>query len=174
MREFIRHLDKQIEIEEDWKKNIATGALALGLLTGGTNADAAAHHKKQHIVAHKNYSEQEIIRAIAGEAGGSGYDAMLAVASALRNRQKGGEYKHNILKGVAGLNAKHLDTDPKSVFLSAKKAWDESSKIDTVAGATLWGNASDIKKWKANPKLMNLNLLKMTKEVGGNYFFRYK
>ena len=89
-------------------------------------------------------------------------------------RQKGGEYKHNILKGIEGLHAQHLLHDPKSVFVNAKRAWDESATHNTVPGATIFGYGPDIEKWKANPRLMDMSKLQLVKEVGGNYFFKYK
>lgn len=72
------------------------------------------------------------IRAIIGEASNQGYTGMLAVACAIRNR--------GTLKGVYGLNAKHIDNEPQWVFILAEKAWQESSKKDLTNGATMWEN----------------------------------
>lgn len=72
------------------------------------------------------------IRAIIGEASNQGYEGMRAVASALRNR--------GTLKGVYGLNAKHINREPKKTWELARRAWAESAKVDVVGGSTHWDN----------------------------------
>jgi spore germination cell wall hydrolase CwlJ-like protein len=72
------------------------------------------------------------IKAIIGEASNQGYRGMLAVACAIRNR--------GTLKGVYGVNAKHIYKEPKWVWDLAKKAWAESKNIDITNGATHWEN----------------------------------
>lgn len=76
--------------------------------------------------------EDQAVRAIIGEASDQGYQGMLAVACAIRNRGH--------LKGVYGLNAKHVDREPEWVWERARKAWRESEKIDVVFGADHWEN----------------------------------
>lgn len=79
------------------------------------------------------------VRAIIGEAENQGYEGMLAVAYAIRNR--------GTLKGVYGVHAKrvreHLYSD--QVEDMAIKAWAEAScgLNDITHGATGWGNAKD-------------------------------
>ena len=70
------------------------------------------------------------IRAIIGEASNQGYQGMLAVACGIRNR--------GTLKGVYGLNAKHIDNEPQWVWDLARKAWEKSAHKDIVKGATHW------------------------------------
>lgn len=72
------------------------------------------------------------IRAIIGEASDQGYTGMLAVACAIRNR--------GTLKGVYGLHAQHVNTEPQWVFDLAKKAWLQSESLDITSGATHWEN----------------------------------
>lgn len=80
------------------------------------------------------------VRAIIGEAGNQGYHGMLALASALRNR--------GTLKGVYGVNAKHIDREPQWVFDQAKKAWIES-KSNRIHSGDHWGSKICDKNWIA-------------------------
>jgi len=72
------------------------------------------------------------IRAIIGEASNQGSQGMLAVACGIRNR--------GTLKGVYGLNAKHVDNEPQWVWDLARKAWEKSAHKDIVREATHWEN----------------------------------
>lgn len=83
-------------------------------------------------------SEEKAIRAIIGEAAGEEYQGMLALACGLRNR--------GTLKGVYGLNAKHIDKEPGWVWDLAKKAWKESEYNRIHAGGH-WGSKICDKKW---------------------------
>lgn len=82
--------------------------------------------------AQASINESQAIRAIIGEASNQGYDGMLAVACAIKNR--------GTLKGVYGVNAKHIDKQPKWVWDLARKAWKESKVCDVTKGATHWEN----------------------------------
>ena len=80
------------------------------------------------------------IRAIIGEASGEGSRGMLAVSYAIRNR--------GTLKGVYGVNAKHVDKQPAWVWQMAKDAWQLSGKYpksDPTKGATHW-ESTDFKE----------------------------
>lgn len=85
-----------------------------------------------HISAASGLDSSLAVRAIIGEASGEGYQGMLAVACAIRNR--------GTLKGVYGVNAKHVDSQPAYVWEMARKAWYESEKEDVTGGATHWEN----------------------------------
>lgn len=78
------------------------------------------------------YTNQEAIRAIIGEASNQGETGMLKIASAIRNR--------GTLKGVYGLNSKHIDKEPQWVWDIARKAWEASLYKDYSNGATHWHN----------------------------------
>lgn len=78
------------------------------------------------------FTENDAVRAIIGEASGQGYQGMLAVACAIRNR--------GTLKGVYGLKAKHVDRQPRWVWVKARKAWKEAKRRDITRGATHWHN----------------------------------
>lgn len=72
----------------------------------------------------------QAIRGIIGEASDQGERGMLAVACAIRNR--------GTLKGVYGVNAKHVDKQPKWVWDRAEKVWEQSATIDITNGSTHW------------------------------------
>jgi spore germination cell wall hydrolase CwlJ-like protein len=75
--------------------------------------------------------EKDAVRAIVGEASNQGYKGMLAIAVGIRNR--------GTLQGVYGLNAKHVDKQPKWVWDQARKAWKES-KTNRIHTGTHWEN----------------------------------
>lgn len=101
--------------------------------------------------------EAKAVRAILGEAGGTGFKGMMAVASALRNR--------GTFHGVYGLNNPVVDQQPAWAWKQARRAWLASQKRDTVRGANHWGNAQDVAKG-------TFTGMQFTVAVGGNYFFR--
>ena len=75
--------------------------------------------------------ESQAIRAIIGEASDQGFQGMLAIACGIRNR--------GTLKGVYGLNAKHVDNEPQWVWRLAKKAW-KKSEHNRIHPGTNWEN----------------------------------
>ena len=79
------------------------------------------------------------IRAIIGEASGEGYEGMLCVAAAIRNRGH--------LRGVYGVNAKHVDNEPPWVWRLAVIAWNESETNDPTDGADHWGSIIVDRDW---------------------------
>jgi len=91
---------------------------------------------------------KDAIRAIIGEASNQGYRGMLIVACAIRNR--------GTLKGVYGLNAKHVDAEPRTVWDTARCAWKASTHFDYSYGATLWASKICDKRWlhelETNPR----------------------
>ena len=101
--------------------------------------------------------EVKAVRAILGEAGGTGFKGMLAVACALRHR--------GTFHGVYGLNNPVVDRQPARAWKLARRAWLASQKRDTVDGANHWGNAQDVAKG-------TFIGMQFTVAVGGNYFFR--
>lgn len=78
----------------------------------------------------EDFTDTQAIQCIVGEASNQGYQGMLAIACAIRNR--------DTLKGVYGLNAKHKE--PQWVYDMAQKAWKESKNKDIANGATNWEN----------------------------------
>jgi len=72
------------------------------------------------------------IKAIMGEASNQGFDGMVAVGEAIRNR--------GTLKGVYGVNAKHIYKEPDWVWNQARKAWEVSKTSNLVKKADHWEN----------------------------------
>ena len=64
---------------------------------------------------------KKYVDSIVGEAGGEGYEGMLAVASAIRNRMKVPYYKKDPLRGVFGKNASHIKKEKSEVLLLHEK-----------------------------------------------------
>jgi len=77
------------------------------------------------------------VSCIMGEARGEGYEGMLMLAGALRNR--------GTTHGVYGCRAKFAE--PSWVWDLARKAWNESAHTDTSKGADHWGSLLVDKKW---------------------------
>lgn len=162
--------------ELNWGK-MAGGAMLAGALITGTPDIATAKTHHHHHYAVKNYTENDYIRAIVGEASSEGYPGMLAIACAIRNKIKDSEYKYDPLHGVYGKNAGHIDKETAATFDMAKKAWDDSKTRDTTGGAIIWGNNSDVKKWKdealKNSKFW-FNNVEETMTLEGHAFFKVK
>lgn len=74
------------------------------------------------------------VKAIMGEASNQGYEGMVAVGEAIRNR--------GTLKGVYGVKAKHIYKEPAWVWNQAEKAWRESAGSNLVKGADHWENTT--------------------------------
>ena len=81
----------------------------------------------------------EIVKCILGEARGEGYDGMVAIAEAIRNR--------GTLRGVYGCRA--VFNEPKWVWDLGRKAWEESEHTQIVKGADHWGSTKVDGKWIA-------------------------
>lgn len=102
--------------------------------------------------------KDQVIRAIIGEASGEGERGMLAVACGIRNRGS--------LKGVYGVKAKHVDSQPQWVWDRAEKVWEQSATIDIVDGADHWENvkAFGVPYWAKS--------LTKTVKIGNHQFYK--
>jgi spore germination cell wall hydrolase CwlJ-like protein len=98
------------------------------------------------------------VRAIIGEASGEGYQGMLAVAGVIRNRGH--------LRGIYGVNAKHVDREPAYVWRMAEKAWRQSATNDITRGATHFENvkAFGTPRWSRT--------MTITTNIGRHTFFK--
>jgi hypothetical protein len=78
--------------------------------------------------------QEKVILSIVGEAENQGYQGMLAVACAIRNR--------GTLKGVYGLRSPRVKNHKYSqaTYNLALKAWKQSALKDITNGATHWEN----------------------------------
>lgn len=79
-----------------------------------------------------NVSDKLAVMAIMGEASNQGFEGMVAVGEAIRNRGS--------LKGVYGVKSKHIYRDSRYVWDSARKAWQASKTSNLVKGADHWEN----------------------------------
>ena len=109
-----------------------------------------------------NKADLPYVRAIVGEALPD-YSSMYAIACAIRNR--------GTLKGVYGVNAKHLQTTDDDTFLKAETAWRMSLiNEDVVKGATHWLSDYDLKHSK--PSLIAFRKkMKETAYIGQTHFY---
>lgn len=109
------------------------------------------------------YTDQEAVKTIIGEAENQGYNGMLAVAGAIRNR--------GTLHGCYGLHAprviKHLYS--KAIYLKALKAWHDSKEVDESNGGTGWGNDLDIDKFCTSLWWSHCII---TAHIGEHWFYR--
>lgn len=80
----------------------------------------------------------QAIRAIVGEASNQSNETMGCVAHAIRNRGN--------LRGVYGLTASHVKTEPQNVWYRAAVAWELSGKekFDPTHGAQNWGTITEV------------------------------
>ena len=83
-------------------------------------------------LAYAEIDDSQAVRAMVGEASNQGYEGMLAVACAIRNR--------GTLDGVYGLHAKHVNKEPDWVWSQARRAWKESKYNDITQGSNYWEN----------------------------------
>lgn len=82
--------------------------------------------------AFADVTDRLAVMAIMGEASNQGYEGMVAVGEAIRNRGN--------LKGVYGVNARHIHKEPKWVWDMALRAWKDSERSNLVKGADHWEN----------------------------------
>ena len=153
--------------EADWRAMAGSAALITALLTGTPavqSAEAAG-------LSHQQYSHQDYINAIVGEAENQGYDGMLAIAGALRNRAKQPYYRNNVLHGVYGKDSPRLSKVSQELFDLANKAWEESKRRDITGGAYIWGTGGDVAKFREQSWFKNV---KQTVEIRDHYFFKNK
>lgn len=122
--------------EKDYAVNIRrarfikSGILILLLIT-------ACWFLSGYAMASEVIPEEKAILAIIGEAENQGYEGMLAVSCAIRNRGS--------LKGVYGLNAPRVRHGlyTKGTWLLARKAWRRSSWGESIVGqSNAWENTT--------------------------------
>jgi spore germination cell wall hydrolase CwlJ-like protein len=104
-----------------------------------------------------------MVNAIIGEAEGEGYEGMLAVACAIRNR--------GTLNGVYGEKSRRMLEHQyrAKTFVLAVRAYEESAKRDIVDGADVWGTKSDVEIFK---KTEWFKKYKLVKHIGNHYFYK--
>ena len=132
-------IEGEIEINQEtkkhWKRYFLVTAYAL-LVFFFMITDSFAQLKPA-------YTDEQVVRAIIGEAGNQGFQGMYAVACAIINR--------GTLKGVYGLKSKQVDKEPAWVWKMARKAFSDAKKA-IVAERAKYGNHWENIKAFGNPK----------------------
>jgi len=149
---------------------LAGGLIGVHLVSG-TPTVALDRDIRHSVPSVRHYSDEDIVNVIVGEASNQGYEGMLAVAGALRNRMKDSYYKNDILRGVFGKSAKHIKSEPEKIFDTARMAWEDSKNQDLTNGATIWGNDSDVELFKQQDWFKNVV---QTVKIENHTFFRKK
>jgi hypothetical protein len=137
-------------------KPLKVGALACLILLQGLYGPAMAQNQAPIRV-------NPAVLAIIGEAEGEGYQGMLAVACAIRNR--------GTLKGVYGLRAYRVTHHLYSghTLTLAEEAWGASKQEDVTHGARGWGSASDLRSFQ---KHSWWSRCKITYHYKGHWFYK--
>ena len=134
--------------------------LVLGLFLFCSNAIAQESIGTGNAASFNSYN---CVKALIGEVEGESFLTKLATAECLRNR--------GTLKGVYGINSKRIAKASDKVKADCLRAWTESSRTNLVKGATVWGNASDVKIFKKSKWFKSYE---QTAQVGRHYFFKLK
>ena len=170
MKKLIEQIKREYSVNEDWKKTALALGTSAALTLGGTNASATnVHHHGRHHSSRQDVSSDKVINAIVGEASNQGYQGMLAIACAIRNRMKDSYYRNRPLQGVYGKNASHNSSESPRIWEEAKKAWADSASKDITGGAIIWGNDSDIQTFRTQEWFNNVE---QTVKIGAHTFFR--
>lgn len=115
------------------------------------------------INSHADIDNKRAINAIIGEAEGEGYQGMLAIAGAIRNR--------GTLKGVYGEKSARVVGKKYNAktYQLALKAWKESASNDITHGADHWASLKIDYAWEH--KMRSLGFVK-TYEYKNHAFYR--
>lgn len=113
------------------------------------------------IYANYQFTPDEAIRAIIGEASGEPFEGQVAIGEAIRKR--------GTLKGVYGVKAPHVDRQGKEVWEKARRAWEVSQSSKLTDGASGWGNSEDLKQFR---KTRWWKRCEVTKKIGNHYFYK--
>lgn len=110
--------------------------------------------------------DEEATLAIIGEVGPYGKEGMQAVASTIRNRNKG-------LQGVYGIKNPNVINKKYTLqqYNDAKNAWKESEKQDFSGGSHHWFSDADMKQENVK-NIIKKDKLVFVKRAGGNNFYR--
>lgn len=103
------------------------------------------------------FTDEQAVRCIIGEAAGEGFEGMVAVAEALRNR--------GTLDGVYGCKAKFVDNEPEWVWIKAYEAWRYSKTSNFVYEATHWESTDFPEPYWAKD-------MKITAKIGKHIFYK--
>lgn len=140
----------------DSKKRIGTA------LAAGTGAMLISPRKSEA----KQPSDKEAIDTILGEVGPYGLDGMRAIASTIRNRNKGIQGYYGA-KNPNVINKKYTSEQ----YRQAKQAWEDSKTKDYSGGAYHFFSDKDLKMQKVK-NIISKDKLVFIKRVGRNNFYK--
>ena len=89
----------------------------------------------------------------------------IAIAEVIRRRGS--------LRGIYGINSPRVRLASRAVRKDCELAWAKKG-TNLTRGATVWGNADDVRKWKARAKKYPrhwFNRMHQTAQIGRHFFF---
>ncbi len=135
-------------------------AVAVALTTWTPTSTASAS-----IGSSPALNTQNAINAIIGEAEAEPMEGKIAIAEVIRNKGN--------LRGVYGINSPRVRLASRAVRKDSELAWAKKG-TNLTRGATVWGNADDVRKWKARAKKYPrhwFNRMYQTAQIGRHFFF---
>lgn len=108
---------------------------------------------------------QNAVNAIIGEAEAEPMAGKIAVAEVIRRRGS--------LRGIYGIHSPRVRMASPAVRKDCELAWAKKG-TNLTRGATVWGSASDVAKWKARAKKYPrhwFNRMEQTAQIAGHFFF---
>jgi len=108
---------------------------------------------------------QNAVNAIIGEAEAEPMAGKIAIAEVIRRRGS--------LRGIYGINSPRVRLASRTVRKDCELAWAKKG-TNLTRGATVWGNADDVRKWKTRAKKYPrhwFNRMHQTAQIGRHFFF---
>jgi len=110
-------------------------------------------------------NSENAVNAIIGEAEAEPMAGKIAVAEVIRRRGS--------LRGIYGIHSPRVRMASPAVRKDCELAWAKKG-TNLSRGATVWGSASDVAKWKARAKKYPrhwFNRMEQTAQIAGHFFF---
>ena len=142
------------------KISLLLGILSLFLQTSVIGSCFATMTEPGSLVSYSN-----CIKALVGEVENQDLTTVTATAEVIRTRIKMGLG----LRGIYGINSKRISKASPQVWAKCELGWANSAKSNLVRGASVWGNASDLKKFKKSRWFKSYEFVA---RYGSHYFFR--
>ena len=110
-------------------------------------------------------NSENAVNAIIGEAEAEPMAGKIAVAEVIRRRGS--------LRGIYGIHSPRVRMASPAVRKDCELAWAKKG-TNLTRGATVWGNADDVRKWKTRAKKYPrhwFNRMHQTAQIGRHFFF---
>lgn len=137
-------------------ERLFASAVALAILINSSTASASTE-------ASPVLNPANAANSIIGEAEAEPMLGKIAIGEAIRNKGN--------LQGVFGVFSKRILIASPQVRKACEKAWALSSTTNLIRGATVWGTASDVKKFK---KTKWFKSYEFVRKIGRHFFFRLR